>query len=147
MLELDLTAYHDTLKISEKKGKRYIYDPIRKTTFLLQPEEFVRQLWIAFLHLEKEISYATLGVEKTITKNGVNRRYDLVYFKKGTPHILFEFKSYDQPINSKTALQAADYNQNLQVPYIVLSNGPQSYAFQIDFSTEKVQEIEEFPLL
>ena len=146
MLDLDLTKYHKHLRLSEKDGKKYIYDPIRKKSYLLQPEEFVRQIWIAYLHEELGIAHATLGVEKTINSNGVKRRYDLVHYKRGIPYVLFEFKSHTQNIDDSTALQAAHYNQVLQVPFIVLSNGPKTYAFKIDFENNKVVEIAEFPL-
>jgi len=73
MIDLDISSYHSALSISEKDGKRYIFDPVRKAQFVVQPEELVRQTWIQYLHHEHEVSFAALGVEKKITIQEVSR--------------------------------------------------------------------------
>jgi len=87
-----------------------------------------------------------LGVEKQISVPDLVRRYDLVYFKKAVPHVLFEFKSFKIKISNATALQAAYYNLTLKVPYIVLSNGVDSYVYEVDFDSRTVKELSSIPL-
>lgn len=145
MIDLDISSYHSALSISEKDGKRYIFDPVRKAQFVVQPEELVRQTWIQYLHHEHEVSFAALGVEKKITIQEVSRRYDMVYFKKAEPHILFEFKSYKTPLDSASALQVAHYNLELKVPYIVLSNGLQTFVYQASHERQEIEPLEKLP--
>lgn len=145
MIELDLSHYHSALSISENEGKRYIFDPVRKAKFIVQPEELVRQTWIQYLHHNYKVSFAALGVEKKITIQDISRRYDMVYFKKAEPHVLFEFKSYNTKIDNDSALQVAHYNIELRVPYIVLSNGMQTYAFQAFHDRRVIEPIDKLP--
>lgn len=144
MLDLDLSHYHQYLKITKSDSKQTIFDPVRKKHYVLLPEELVRQTWICYLHEAHNISFAALGAEKQLDDKGSSKRYDLVYYKKGKPHILFEFKSYKSKLSQSVAHQAADYNLHLKVPYMVLSNGLISFLYQIDFDNQAVVEIKEF---
>ncbi len=132
MLKLSLENYHDQLQISEDGGDRYVFDPVRKRHFKIQPEELVRQSWIQMLIAEFNIQTGSLGVEKQFTLLGQKRRFDLVYFKKAIPYVLFEFKRFSVSLSEDTAYQAANYNLELNVPYIVISNGISHFAFKID---------------
>jgi len=144
-MELDLSPYHSLVKITSKQGKKYIYDPVRKKDFVLQPEELVRQTWIQYLHKDFNVNFAALGVEKKVTIGMVSKRYDMVYYSKGQPHILFEFKSYKIAITPDTAQQVASYNLQLKVPYLVLSNGLSSYTFLVDHETAKITQLQKLP--
>ncbi len=144
MLNIDLSEYHQFLDITTSDNKQYIFDPIRKRKFVLLPEEMVRQTWICYLNRVHGIAYASLGVEKQIITSGMSKRYDLVYYRKGKPHLLFEFKSFKIKLSDQTAFQAADYNMALRVPYMVLSNGLSSFLYEIDFENKKVREIADF---
>jgi len=144
-LELDLSNYHQFLVLSEEAGKRYIHDPVRKKKLVLQPEELVRQTWIQYLYREQGISYASLGVEKQITIASKQRRYDLVYYLKGRPHILFEFKSYKLALKSDNAHQIGSYNLELQVPFLIISNGIQSLAYSVSQTTQEIKQLDVFP--
>jgi len=144
-LELDLSTYHDKLTITENKGKRYIYDPIRKKQLVLQPEELVRQTWIQYLHHKHQLSFASLAVEKQLTLASVVRRYDLVYYQKGKPYILFEFKSYKLVLTQDNAQQISNYNLELKVPYLVLSNGLQTMVYTVSQATRQIEKLNVFP--
>ena len=146
MLDLDLIAYQDHLQIVLKDDRKMIFDPVRKKYFVLQPEELVRQLWIAYLQSEHGVSIASMSVEKQLVIGEVRRRFDLVIYKKGIPHVLCEFKSHKVEITDNTALQAAHYNALLKVPYIILSNGAFSYCYKIDQDAESVTLLSEIPL-
>ena len=142
MLEIDLSVYHGQLRIKKDGDRRVIYDPIRKSYFALAPEEIVRQCWLLYLK-DSGISYASVSVEKMIKVGDMNKRFDLVLYVKGIPKVLFEFKSYEIPIKESTCIQAASYNLNLKVPYIVLSNGMVHYAFRVDYATQEVTQLSE----
>ncbi len=144
-LDIDLSVYQKNLSLSVKDGKKYLFDPVRKAEYLLQPEEFIRQLWIQYLHKEHNIGFAALGVEKTIKIQSVSRRYDLVLYHKGVPEILFEFKSYKNKLTSEVAQQVAHYNMELKVPYIILSNGESTYGYQIDHVAKEIKALSRLP--
>ena len=147
MIQLDLQKYHPHLKITQDENGRFIYDPVRKKYVKIQPEELVRQSWIQYLIQEHDIALASMAVEKQFILNNLSRRFDLVSFKKGEAHTLFEFKSFNKTIDNNTAYQAAQYNIELKVPYIVISNGVQHYAFNIDFASQKCEQIESLDFL
>ena len=144
-MELDLTQYHSYIKISQSAGKKHLYGIIRKKLLVLQPEELVRQSWIHYLEKEHSFSLASLAVEKGVKVGKTMRRYDLVYYQKGTPIMLFEFKSYKEKLTEDTCQQIAQYNLTLKVPYVVISNGIQSYVFHVDIENHIVNELTEFP--
>ena len=146
LVDLDLTKYHDQLRFSESEGHPSIWDPVRKAYFKIAPEEIVRQSWLLYLHHDYKQSYASMSVEKQLIVTGLKRRFDLVLYKKSQPFILFEFKAPEQPLNSDVGLQAAQYNQILQVPYIVISNGISSYCFHVDAEKKEVEAVEALPL-
>lgn len=137
MINLKLHSFHEFLSFREENGERMIFDPVRKNYYKVQPEELVRQTWIQFLAIEYRINTSSLGVEKQFKGKLQNRRFDLVLYRKGEAFTLFEFKSFNQPLNQQTALQAASYNLELQVPYTIISNGLEHYAFHTDFVNKK----------
>ncbi|MBT8233605.1 MAG: type I restriction enzyme HsdR N-terminal domain-containing protein [Saprospiraceae bacterium] len=147
MIKLDLSKYHSELKFSESGGKRYVFDPIRKSNFIVQQEELVRQSWIQYLLISCKIREASLSVEKQVVVNKLKKRIDLVYYSKGNPLVLFEFKSFNISINQNAAQQVANYNLQLKVPYIVISNGLDHFAFFVDFEKQTTTPLNDFSFL
>lgn len=105
----------------------------------------MRQTWIQYLHHEHQLSFASLAVEKQLTIAGVVRRYDLVYYQKGLPYILFEFKSYKLGLTQDNAQQISHYNLELKVPYLILSNGMQTMVYAVSQSTREIEKLNVFP--
>ena len=147
MIKLKLEDYHDYLKIQEDAGRRSIFDPVRKKYVSVQPEELVRHSWIALLHESYNIPYSVLAVEKTIMLNGISRRYDLVFFTKARPSVLFEFKSFNTALKPEAAFQAAQYNLKPEVPYIVVSNGLEHHAFKVAYSSKSTSPCDSLDFL
>lgn len=89
----------------------------------LTPEEYVRQ---TFLHrLVDDFGYPSnrIGVEVALQ----GKRADaIVYSSDLQPQILIEFKAETVPLTQKVLDQAAVYNRQLQVPMLILHNGPQT---------------------
>lgn len=102
--------------------------PWRRKYVALTPEEWVRQ---NFLHrLVDDYGYPAnlIGVEVALQ----GKRADaIVYSQDLQPQVLIEFKAETVPLTQKTLDQAAVYNRQLGVPYLILHNGPQTIIAQV----------------
>jgi len=147
LISLDLSEFHSFLKIELRDKKQWLFDPVRKSYFIVQPEEIVRQSWIYFLQQKKSVSFSNLSVEKQILVGSVKRRFDLVLYDRGEPQVLFEFKSFNKTINEDTCMQVASYNYKLKVPYVVISNGIYHFAYKVDFVNNQVVPLQNLDFL
>ena len=76
-----------------KENKRYIFDPVRKKWLVLTPEEWVRQHCIQFLLKIKNVPIGLIQIEKKLSVNNTEKRYDLVVFKPDQSiYVLIECK-------------------------------------------------------
>lgn len=115
----------------------YIFDPIRRKRILLTPEERVRQGLIHFLKDERGYPPGLMSVEKGLKVLGKPRRFDLlVYDANGEPVMLVECKAADVALNQQTFDQVARYNIALRVPWLVISNGTETYCAKVDFQSK-----------
>ena len=147
MMQLDITQYHDLLKMRTEGDERFVFDPVRKKYVIVQPEELVRQSWIQFLISEKRYDASSLAVEKQLQLSQGPRRFDLVIYRKGQPKMLFEFKSFKVPLRDEACRQVSSYNFDLKVPYVLLSNGIEHRIFRTDFKHRNIRELYEWPEL
>lgn len=146
MIDLNLHKYKDQLKIKKEGKNVLIFDLIRKKYLVLQPEELVRQLLV--LHLI-EIGYPIekIQVEKGLKINGLRRRFDIVVYDKNfLPYLLIECKSHTVPISQDTFDQIANYNIELRAPYLLVSNGVQTFCCGLDFESKKITHLTTVPL-
>ena len=68
-----------------------------------------------------------IAVEVAITVGEVHKRCDaVVYDASLQPLLLIECKAETVPLTQKTLDQAITYNRKLNVPFLLLHNGPQS---------------------
>lgn len=124
-------------------GKEQIFCEWRHRWVRLTPEEWVRQ---QLLHrLVEQLGYpaALIAVEAPIKVGKMQKRCDaIVYNNVMQPLMLIECKAETVSLTQKTLDQAATYNRKLQVPYLILHNGPQTIiAFVNDKSISFVQSI------
>ncbi|MEZ4988371.1 MAG: type I restriction enzyme HsdR N-terminal domain-containing protein [Saprospiraceae bacterium] len=127
-------AFQSQLQIKQADGKRYVRDPIRSKWLVLQPEEWIRQMLVAWLIDGLGVNKNRIAIEKGLKVNTLSKRCDiLVYDAQMKPWLLVECKAPDVPLNEKVFRQIAAYNIPLQVPYLLVCNGPQAYACSIDF--------------
>ena len=147
MISIDLSQYHQYLKIKKEGAKQLLFDPVRRDYFIVQPEELVRQSWIHYLNQEYGIQFKSLSVEKQITVGTLKKRFDLVYYQKGEAQVLFEFKSFNVNISSDTCFQIASYNTDLKVPFLVISNGIEHFAYKIEFKESRVSVLNDLSFL
>ena len=112
-------------KFRKDKDKFFIYDSVRKSWFLLTPEEWVRQHWLHYFHFIKKRNLSSLILEKKIELNGLTKRIDLLVTEKTLPKILVECKAPSIKLTEKTFEQTARYNSVIGAESIILSNGNQ----------------------
>lgn len=115
------------------------FDPVRKKWVPATPEEEVRQQFIQFLLMVKNIPASHLSVEREITVNGMSRRYDLVVFdEEGKPWMVVECKAPHVKLTQEVMEQAGRYNKTLQAPIIGITNGKENRFFRVDFETGEI---------
>ena len=124
LLKLNFPADFN-FEFKQDKDKFFIYDEVRKSWFLLTPEEWVRQHWIQYFIIEKSISTSAIILEKKLIINGLTKRIDLLITEKTLPKILIECKAPSIKLSEKTFEQTARYNSILKAEKIILSNGLQ----------------------
>lgn len=112
-------------QIKRDKDKFFIYDLVRKSWFLLTPEEWVRQHWLHYFHFIKGRNLSSLILEKKLILNGTTKRIDLLVTEKTVAKILVECKAPEIKLTEKTFEQTARYNSVLHAEEIFLSNGLQ----------------------
>ncbi|MEL7222342.1 MAG: type I restriction enzyme HsdR N-terminal domain-containing protein [Bacteroidota bacterium] len=147
MLELSLSDYQSHLRIKKQANKRYLWDEIRAKWLVLQPEELVRQLLIHYLLNQHQVSKNRIAIERGIKVNQLQKRCDiLIYDQAMNPWLLVECKAPSVKLNQAVFRQIATYNMPLQVPYLLVCNGPHAYCCAIDFAEQTFIFLEELPV-
>ncbi len=168
MIALDLLRFKPFLKSKRENGKQLIFCPIRKKFLVLQPEELVRQLLLVYLMEEKKYPKSKIAVEKSLKINELEHRFDiLVYDKNNQPFLLVECKApeinieksfswmnvladstiakKEIKINRNPFEQAAQYNFQLQVPYLLITNGISTFLSKMDYENQSSEFLTEIP--
>lgn len=145
MEKLNLPEYDFRTKIEDEKP--FIFDAIRKKFVVLTPEEWVRQNFIQYLKTEKKYPESLMAVEKQIMVNRNQRRFDLlIYLRNGQPHLIAEFKAPGVKITQETFDQVVRYNMSLRVERVIVSNGLQHFACEIDYIKNSYSYLPEIPV-
>jgi hypothetical protein len=133
-------------KLKQVENKFYIFDHSRRKYVLLNPEEWVRQNCLHYLHDHKSFPMSLLSVEKSFKLNNLVLRYDIVaYSKHASPVLLVECKAPDVKITQQTFDQIASYNLELKVPYLLVTNGLELFCCSIDFDNSRFVFLNEVP--
>ena len=89
-----------------------VWDPLRKKSVRLTPEEEVRQWFIS-------------------VRNGLDYRADIVvYDRQARPLLVAECKRPEVELTQEVVDQAIRYNNALDVRYIVITNGLKTFMFE-----------------
>lgn len=140
--------WNSSLKTRSQGATQQVFDSVRRKWISLTPEEMVRQLLIHYFVQSQHFPVSRMSVERKLTLHGMTRRYDLVLFNKNpTPLLLAECKAPMIPINQDVLDQAARYNIALRVPYLLVTNGRESYCCSIDFEKESWEFLDQMPEL
>lgn len=133
-------------KLKSKENKLLIFDVIRKKYVALNPEEWVRQHIIHFLHFQKKYPVSLMAVEKQLRLNNLNKRTDIIIFNRlAKVDIIVECKAPNVIIDQQVFDQIARYNMKLNAKYLMVSNGLDHFFCQIDLENEKYQFLPELP--
>lgn len=146
LLNLPFTDFINQLSIKTEDGKKYVWDDIRKKWYVLQPEEFVRQLVIKYLIDVQKFNKNKIQVEKGLTINEQEKRFDiLVYDDNFNPYLLVECKRPEIKVDQKVFDQISVYNIALKVPYLLVTNGPETYCCEINFEEKSYSFMKGLP--
>jgi len=146
LINLAIISYADALKWQATSRGKEIWDPVRKRSFLVTPEEIVRQTFIQWLQVNHPIHFNRTSVERSLQINLRTKRFDLlVYDKYANPWMLVEFKAPGVRISQSVLDQISWYNYALKAPFLLVTNGIDSYVAQIDFLEQSYNFITEFP--
>jgi len=114
------------------QNKEQIFCEWRHKWVRLTPEEWVRQ---QLLHrLVEQLGYpaSLIAVEAPIRVGELSKRCDAVVYNRAMqPLMLIECKAETVPLTQKTLDQALVYNRRLNVPFLLLNNGPQTMVINI----------------
>jgi hypothetical protein len=142
--KLNLPEYD--FRIKTEVGKTVIFDGIRKKFVVLTPEEWVRQNFIQYLKTERKYPESLMAVEKQIMLNQTQRRFDLlIYSRNGQPLLIAEFKAPNVKITQETFDQVVRYNMSLRVEKVIVSNGLQHFACELDYAKNSYFYLAEIP--
>ena len=133
MIKIDYP--NPTFKIKTESHQEFIFDTNRKKWVLLTPEEWVRQNFLQYLIQTKKYPASLISVEKEISLGELKKRYDVVIYKNDKPWMILECKEMEVPISEKTILQILNYNKILDVEFLIITNGKET--FGIETSTKK----------
>ncbi|MDR0700269.1 MAG: type I restriction enzyme HsdR N-terminal domain-containing protein [Tannerella sp.] len=144
MYPLNLPSYN--VIITEKDGKRYIYDPLRRKKVTLTPEEWVRQHFVNYLITLKSYPPEYIANEVAIYVNGIYKRCDtVVYNNYMEPLLIVEYKSPEIAITEDVFAQISRYNSALKAPYLIVSNGLAHYCCHMDYTNMKCSFRKDIP--
>ena len=129
-------------------NKEQVFCEWRHRWVRLTPEEWVRQQLLHRLVEQFDYPASLIAVEVPLKKLSTvhtasadrknyqlstNQRCDaVVYDASLKPLLLIECKAETVPLTQKTLDQAITYNRKLNVPYLILHNGPQTLTVAID---------------
>lgn len=105
-----------------------VFDPLRRKTVALTPEEEVRQGVIRTLNQKMGIPLTMMASECGFRYNGRTYRADvLVYDRRVNPLMLVECKAPEVTLGRDVIDQVLRYTRALKVKYILITNGKSSY--------------------
>lgn len=130
----------------DASGNRSVFDCLRNKYVALTPEEFVRQLFVAFLINVKGYPAGLMANEMSIILNGTRRRCDTVVMNRyGKPMAIVEYKAPHVAVTQTVFDQIVRYNMTLQVKCLIVSNGMNHYCCLIDYRNNTYRFVPEVP--
>lgn len=112
----------------------------------MTPEEWVRQHTLRWIVTAKLYPAGLIAVEKRITINGMERRFDAVVFdRESNPLIIVECKAPEVRITEEVFDQAARYNLNVNAAFMLITNGLTHYCCKMDHANQAYSFLKELP--
>ncbi|HNR27275.1 MAG TPA: type I restriction enzyme HsdR N-terminal domain-containing protein [Bacteroidales bacterium] len=121
-----------------------IYCAVRKKWVERTPEEEVRQHIIKHLNIVCQAPLHLMTCEYPVQH--LNQRADLVlHDREGKPLVLAEFKAPAVRVDDKTIEQLRRYNEEIMAPYLLISNGSQTFFWKLDRVNGSYQSMKDIP--
>ncbi|HYM93247.1 MAG TPA: type I restriction enzyme HsdR N-terminal domain-containing protein [Chitinophagaceae bacterium] len=115
----------------KENGKEFIFDKIRRQWIMLTEEEWVRQNFVQLLIQVKNYPASLIAIEKEIQLGELKKRFDiLVYDKTHQPWMIIECKGPHVTLVDAVLHQALRYNISVPVPFIIITNGNQTFGWE-----------------
>ncbi len=143
MLQINFPQHN--FRIKKENNRHLIFDEVRRLWVALTPEEWVRQNFLQYLIRVKKYSPSLISVEKMIKVGEMQKRYDIVVYKNNLPWMIIECKKNNVTINTAVIEQVIRYNMALSINYFVVTNGNQSFAYEVSDNTFK--ELSDLPAM
>jgi len=143
MLQINFPQHN--FRIKKENNRHLIFDEVRRLWVALTPEEWVRQNFLQYLIRVKNYSPSLISVEKVIKVGELKKRYDIVIYKNNLPWMIIECKKNNVTINTAVIEQVIRYNMALSINYFVVTNGNQSFAYEVSDNTFK--ELSDLPAM
>lgn len=128
-------ALHHYPQYVFKNGKKLLWNPILKKAYQNRPEERVRLQIVEHLIYEANISPSRISFESPVhlvNDKSASRTDIIVYDKQFKPSLLVECKAPDVSLSEKASHQIARYNQEVNAPFLLITNGIEDYWFNSD---------------
>ena len=130
-----------TFEAQEKK----LWNSILKKAYKNLPEERVRLQFVDWLLEETDFPKSRISFESPVKlpRDKINSRTDIIcYDSDFKPLLLVECKAPEVRLDAKVALQIARYNQEVEAPYLAITNGNTVFWFD---ATDTLSLLEEPP--
>jgi hypothetical protein len=135
-----------SLNIRSTSDGQQIFDCVRKKYVVLTPEELVRQNIIMYLANVKNYPINLMRVEVGMKFNNMQKRCDiLIYNRNRSPLLMVECKAANVKISQDIFNQLSRYNLVFKVPYLVATNGKDTYCCKINFEKQTHEFLNEIP--
>ena len=107
-----------------------IWDPLRKKEVALTPEEQVRSWFIRLLNQRALVPLHMMGSEGSLEFGQKKFRADIVVYDRTLrPLAVVECKRPEVELTQEVVLQALRYNAVLDVAYVFVTNGKNTYLY------------------
>ena len=113
-----------------------VWDPLRKKDVALTPEEQVRSWFIGVLRDNAGVPLHMMGSEVPLEFGQKKFRADIVIYDRALkPLAVVECKRPEVELSEEVVLQALRYNAVLDVAFVFLTNGKNTYLYGRSFAS------------
>ncbi len=133
-------------RLRKQEEMEQVFDPIRKIWVRLSPEEWVRLNFLQYLIIHRKYPEKLIAIEREIVLGELKKRFDILVFdKQQQPWMMVECKASEVKLDSGVLQQILRYHIALPVKYLVITNGPQTFAWEKkDGSLHLLEEVPAF---
>lgn len=134
MAEIKAVATRHFPQIVWREKHKKLWNPIQRKALKNLPEERVRLRILEYL-MHSGWSKHRISTEEAIDlpqKEAAHRTDLICYTREFRPFLLVECKAENVKLSNQTAEQIARYNQKVDAPYLLLTNGRTDFWYQIN---------------